>query len=314
MSLDRYHVLLNSRSGAVRALGVTPEGLAARFERHGLDATIDGDLEGRVEDRIARAAASDAEVIVAAGGDGTVTSVAERILGTGKAIAILPLGTLNLLAKDLGVPLDIDAWFAALPGMTPKSIDVADVNGRIFLHKAVIGVLPDIAAARERIRGAGLLAKLRYLLYVFRRVARSRRFALEVITETGEKRIERVHAIGVASNAYDEAFGHFMTRQRLDTGLMTLYKVSRSSPLGFLRLAAGMLAGRWRDDPSLHIQPAHSVTIRSRKPRLQVMIDGEIESLETPLHFTIKHKALPILAPPAREAATDTEPKFAIAP
>ncbi|MCD7059685.1 diacylglycerol/lipid kinase family protein [Pelagibacterium xiamenense] len=314
MASGRYHVLLNRNSGTVQALGITPEMLAERFEQHGFDAIVDGDTETPVAERIERAVASDAQVIVAAGGDGTVTSTAARIMGTGKTLAVLPLGTFNLLARDLGVPLDLDAWIEALPHMVSKDIDVAEVNGTIFLHKAVIGVMPDIAAAREKIRGAGRLAGLSYLRYVFRRVARSRRLALEVVTDTGEKRIERVHAIGVASNAYDEEFGHFMSRQHLDSGILTLYKVDRMSPLAFVRLAAGMIAGHWRDDPSLRIQSAHAVTIRSRKPRLQVMIDGEIESLETPLHFTIKHKALPILALPAQAEAPAENPTVAAAP
>lgn len=314
MASGRYHVLLNPNSGTVQSLGLTADDLAELFGQHDLDATVDSDPQTPLAERIEKAMAGDAETIVAAGGDGTVTAIAQRVIGSDKSLAVLPLGTFNLLAKDLNVPLDLEGWVEALPYMEPRAIDAAEVNGRVFLHKAVIGIMPEIAAGREHIRGAGPLAGLGYLRYVFRRVARSRRLALEITTDTGETHIERVHAIGIASNAYDEGFGHFMKRERLDTGLLTLYKVHKLSPLDFTRLAAGMLAGHWRDDPALRIQSAHSVVIRSRKPRLQAMIDGEIESLETPLHFTIRPGALRVLAPPALETAPAAEPQAAAVP
>lgn len=304
----RYYVLLNPNSGTVKALGITGALLSQVFAEHGLDATIDADAESSVDARIERAVASDADVIVAAGGDGTATAIANHVLDTGKTLAILPLGTFNLLAKDLKLPSDLQAWAAALPAMEPRAIDVGVVNDRIFLHKTVIGLMPDLAAGRERVRGGGIRAQLGYLRYFVRRVARSRRIALEIKTDTGEIQIERVHAVGVASNAYDEGVGRFMTRQTLDSGLLTLYKVRRLSVIDLVRLVTGMIAGHWQRDPSLAIQVAHGVSIRSRKPRLQVMIDGEVENLETPLHFSIRHKALAVLAPATLTSASTAEP------
>lgn len=297
MAQRRFHLVLNVNSGTVQALGMSAGDLKAMFAEHGLEVTIDADPDAQLSDRIRRAIESDADTIIAAGGDGTVTALATAIIDTDKSLAILPLGTANLLARDLGLPLDLEECVEALAAMEPLAIDVSEVNGTIFLHKAVIGVIPELAAGREHIRGQGIGAKIGYIRYFFRRIARARRLALEVATGDGQTRIERVQAIAVASNAYDEGLGRFFHRDKLDTGLLTIYVLRHLNIGDILKLAMGMLAGHWRDYDALDISTARSVTIRSKKPRLQLMIDGEVRSMEVPLHFKIYPRALTVLAP-----------------
>lgn len=306
----RYHVILNVNSGTVQAMGLTGESLKEMFDAQGIDVTIDADPNASLPHRIAEALATDADTIVAAGGDGTVTALAGALIGTHKSLAIMPLGTANLLAKDLHIPLDPEQWIAALATMEPYLIDVCDVNGHIYLHKAVIGMIPELAAGREHIRGEGIAATLGFLRFAVRRTMRARRLALEITTETGDTRIERVQAIAVASNAYDEGFGRFFAKEQLDAGFLTLYVVKHLNLGDMARLSARMLGGNWRHDDSLKIESVQSLTIRSKKPRLQAMIDGEVMSVETPLVFSIRPRVLPILAPvpsetedQAREAA-----------
>ena len=297
MTKHRFHLVLNVNSGTVQALGVTREDLERMFADHGMDVTIDADPDMALDERIRRALESDADTIVAAGGDGTVTALATAIIDTDKSLAILPLGTANLLARDLGLPLDLEECIEALSKMEPLAIDVSEVNGTVFLHKAVIGVIPELAAGREKIRGQGWGAKFAYARFFVRRLARARRLALEIATGDGKSRIERVQAIAVASNAYDEGLGRFFHRDKLDTGLLTIYVLRHLNLGDVFKLATGMLAGRWRDYDALDISTARTVTIRSKKPRLQLMIDGEVASMEGPLHFKIYPRALTVLAP-----------------
>lgn len=305
MTRRKYYLLLNPNSGTVAALGVTEETLSATFAAHDVDATIDADPDTPFEDRIARAIASDADAIVAAGGDGTATAIATALIESDKMLAVLPLGTANLLAKDLGIPLEIEAWIQALDTMECNPIDVCEVNGTIFLHKSVIGLIPELAAAREKVRGEGLRAKIAFVFYALRRLARARRIALEVTTPDGGTRIERVQSLAVASNAYDEGLGRFFHRDKLDTGLLTLYVLRHLNLGDAIRLGLEMVAGRWKNDEALEIRSAKSVTIRSKKKRLQLMIDGEVTSLESPLNFQIYPRALNVLAPSQREAVEE---------
>ncbi|WP_127145796.1 diacylglycerol/lipid kinase family protein [Pelagibacterium montanilacus] len=303
----KYHVLLNVNSGTAQALGLTGETVSEMFEAQGITATVDADPDTDFDERVARAVASDADTVVAAGGDGTITALAAALLGTGKSLAILPLGTANLLAKDLHIPFDPEQWVASLREMEPTAIDVCEVNGHVFLHKAVAGMIPELAAGRERIRGGGLGAVLGFLRYAARRTSRARRLALEITAEDGQSHVERVQSIAVASNAYDEGLGRFFAKAHLDEGFLTVYIVKHLNLGDMLRLTARMLSGRWRDDESLRIEQVQSLTIRSKKPRLQMMIDGEVMSMPTPLQFSLRPRALPILAPVQHQSQEEAD-------
>lgn len=298
MAEHRYHVVLNANAGTANATGTTKAGLQAMFEANGLIADIDDDASQPMADRVARAVSSDADIIVAAGGDGTITALAAAMVDSPKSLAILPLGTVNALAKDLKVPLDLAAAVASLTTATPQKIDVGEVNGRIFLHKVVIGLIPAVAAGREKIRGnQTMAAKLGLLRYFLRRIARSRRIAVAIDTDTSNTRVERVQAIAVASNAYNEGFGQFFHRENLDRGTLTLYVLKHFTVADLVRLTGGMLLGRWRDDEALRVESVTTVAIRSHKALLKVMFDGEVETMHTPLEFRIRPLALSVLTP-----------------
>lgn len=294
------YVVFNPRSGSAAALGLTAAALAGKFRAAGLEAEIDADSSRPLEVRVAKALASDAEIIVAAGGDGTITALAHALVDTPKTLALLPLGTANLLARDLKIPLDLDRALAELATMTPCRIDVGDVNGRIFLHKVVIGTIPGIAAARETIRGkASLRARLDFVRYFLQRLSEPRRIALHIHPVDGASRVERVRAVAVANNAYDEGLGRFFARERLDRGTLTLYVLKRLGLSDTLRLTLAMLMGRWRQDSALAIEEVEGVVLHMKKHDVRVMIDGEVVRMDPPLTFRIRPQALSILAPAA---------------
>lgn len=293
-----YYVILNANAGTASATGVTAEALDEMFETNGLSAVVDARNDVDLAERIADAMASDASTIVAAGGDGTITALAAALVGTNKHLAILPLGTVNALAKDLSVPLDLQSAVAALATGLSHRIDVGEVNGRVFLHKVVVGFIPGVAAGRERIRGRqDASAKIGFLRYFFRRLARSKRIAVVIEPNEGARRVERVQALAVASNSYDEGLGQFFSRQSLDQGTLTLYVLRHFTLRDFIRLTTGMLLGHWRDDEALSVESVKGVTIDMRKDLLRVMFDGEVEILRTPLEFTIRPKALSVIVP-----------------
>lgn len=298
MTDPSYYVILNANAGTANAVGVTAAALGELFESNGLVAHVDARDTVTLAERIADAMASNAATIVAAGGDGTITALAGALVDSDKHLAILPLGTVNALAKDLSVPLNLNAAVAALATGQSHRIDVGEVNGRVFLHKVVIGLIPAMAAGRERIRGRhDTAAKIGFLRYFFRRLARSKRIAVVIETNDGARHVERVQALAVASNSYDEGLGQFFSRQSLDGGMLTLYVVRHFTVRDFLRLTTGMLLGRWRNDEALRVESVKSVTIDTRKNLLKVMFDGEVETLHTPLNFTIRPKALSVIVP-----------------
>ena len=298
----RFHIILNANSGTVLATGITVDALKALCAEAGLDAEVDVDVDTPLMQRVERAVEAGAEVIVAAGGDGTITALAGALAGTEKVLGILPLGTVNALAKDLGIPLEVKAAIAALASGVPRQIDVGEVNERVFLHKVVIGVIPSLAAAREHIRGQGTWSsKFAFMRFLLHRLSRARRMAVAIAPEDGAEHIVRAKAVAVACNEYEQGLGKVFSRQNLDGGRLTIYTLTSLTVGDFVRLASGMVLGTWQDAPALSIESSGAVTIRSRKKLLKVMFDGEVETLHSPLQFQIRPRALTVLVPAGPE-------------
>jgi diacylglycerol kinase family enzyme len=293
-----HHVVLNTNAGTAASSGFSAQHLVQRFATLGLTISVDADVHRPFSERLLSARNSTASVLVAAGGDGTATALAAVAIETGRPLALIPLGTANLLARDLALPLDLDAWFEAYPAMSPRRIDVGEVNGTPFLHKVVIGAVPGIAAAREQLRGrSDLGAKFGFLAHFVKRLARLRRFAAEITPGKGEPHIERVQSIAVANNDYDEGPGKVFSRARLDGGTLSLYLLRQLTLGDAVRLGVGMLTGSWRSDEVLEIENVRSLTIRTRGRRVRAMVDGEVLLLDTPLSFRIRPLALAMMAP-----------------
>lgn len=314
MAERRYHIIFNPAAGTALALGLTTEALATQLTGAGLDFTIDDDDDLPLTDRIGSALAGDADVIVAAGGDGTVLAVAEALVGSDKTLAVLPLGTLNGLARDLGLALDLPGAIAQLGALEQRAIDVAEVNGRPFLHNVIVGLIPGIAVGRELIRGkeAGWRTRVRFIRFMWRRMTYAHRIALALRSDTNATRIELVQSLVVANNSYDQRIGRFMARRRLDRGTMTAYLIRSLRMRDALRLALSMLAGRWRSDQAIEFEKVRELTVQSKRKRVMVTMDGEVTRLDTPLNFRIRPRSLQVLAPPeavaGRELATPAVP------
>jgi diacylglycerol kinase family enzyme len=293
----RFVIVYNARAGTAQRF--PPETLATLAREHGLDVTFDSRTAAPLDQRIKEAAASDANVVVAAGGDGTVTAAAQALRGSDKLLGILPLGTANLLARDLQLMLQPPAWFEALAGMEPRTIDAGEVNGRLFLHKVVMGTVLETAIAREAIRDRrDPGAIIEFLRDFVMRLSYAGRFAVEIAPKDGERRLDIVEALAIANNDYDEGIGRFFSRERLDRGMLTLYVLHDLRLFHAMRIFFEMLLGNWRRDPAIDIQHVEAVTIRTRRHRVKAMLDGEVQRLRTPLTFRILPRAISVLAPP----------------
>ncbi len=304
----RFHVVFNARSGTSLALGLTSASLVERFSAHGIDATVDDDDDLPLDERIGNAIASGADVIVAAGGDGTVVAVAEAAMKADRTLAILPLGTMNAMARDLGLPLGVDEAIAAMAAGEDHGIDVGEVNGRIFLENVTIGFVTPLTALREQIRGKGIGAWLRFGRRCLERIAEGRRIEVEITTAEGASRIERVRAIVLANGPYGEVPGKIMAREWINDGLLSLYTFHRLSVGDALRIALEMFVGRWKHDESITIEVAREVAIRVKKQKMFVTLDGDVVALDVPLRFSVRPLGLRVLLP-----APPTEPDPATA-
>src|SRR5215207_4237232 len=149
-------VILNPSSGSA-GRDATSERIVELFAAEGRAATVLATGPGRTLADQARAAVErGCHVAVAAGGDGTVNAVATGLLGRDVPLGVLPMGTLNHFAEDLGLPLDLAEAVHVTARGTVGRVDVGQVNGRVFLNHSSIGVHPKVVELRRRWEPTGL--------------------------------------------------------------------------------------------------------------------------------------------------------------
>src|SRR5215210_2253224 len=122
------------------------------FSRHGAQVQVELAHGSRVRDMARRMRDERFDVVVAAGGDGTASTVAAELIESDAALGVLPLGTLNHFARDLGLPLNLEEAAEAICSGEVSAIDVASVNERIFINNSSLGMYPDQARLRQEWR------------------------------------------------------------------------------------------------------------------------------------------------------------------
>ncbi|MEO5735178.1 MAG: diacylglycerol kinase family protein [Rubrivivax sp.] len=113
---------------------------------------------GEIAVKVTQAISQRADVIVAGGGDGTVSAVAAALTGGDIALGVLPLGTLNHFAKDLGLPLTLDEAVRQIAAGQTTRVDVGGVNGRVFVTNSSLGLYPDTATNASDSKNASAVA------------------------------------------------------------------------------------------------------------------------------------------------------------
>jgi diacylglycerol kinase family enzyme len=301
----RIALVVNDAAGSFAGTGTTADTLRGLLESAGIALAPETDAGLDLPERL-RAAADlpGIEAVVVAGGDGTIACAAQVLAGCGLPLGVLPLGTMNLLAKDLGLPLDLDAAIAALRNGERRAIDVGEVNGRVFLINSVLGLPARMARHREARRGR--MAALDYLRMGFGILRHMGRYPRLTVTGVVDGRAERlrVRTLAIVNNDYDEAPGRVLSRSRVDGGELTLYVLRTLSAVRVLRLGLGFALGSWRHLPGIERRVVTELTIAAPRRSLRVMNDGEVHLIASPLRYRIRPGALVVIGPARTTAAS----------
>ena len=295
----QVEVIINGAAGT--ALGHEDVGRAASeaFKACGEGVSVSVARGGdELEELTRRALGNGARSLVAAGGDGTVSAVASLVAGTGRALGVLPLGTLNHFAKDLHIPLELDAAARTVCEGRVAEVDAAEVNGRLFINNSSLGLYPRIVRRRERMQereGSGKWpAFLRAALAVLRRYP----FLRVRLNADGREIVRLTPFVLVGNNEYEVDGLGLGGRRRLDSGHLSLYVAHRTGRLGLLRLALRALFGRLREAEDFDALSAEEIWVGTQRPRrLPVALDGEVTLMKTPLRYRSLPGALRVIVP-----------------
>jgi diacylglycerol kinase family enzyme len=297
-----FVALVNPHAGDGSHNGdAAPQRLRAHLAENGnrveLESVSAKQLRACIERILGRTRPPDA--IVVGGGDGTVSCAAGLLAGSEVALGVLPLGTLNHFAKDLGLPLDPADCARALARGRVRRVDVADVNGRVFVNNCSLGAYPAAVRRRERLRtmhGHGKWwAMLRASIAVW---CDLRRLHVELGID-GHHRAARSPFVLVSNNRYSSVLFSRALRERLDGGEIVSYSTREHRRFPLLRLILSALFHGLDDVSGLDVRAAKEITVKLRERIVNVGIDGEVVTLASPFHFRSRPGALPVLVPPA---------------
>jgi len=296
-----FQVILNRDGGSLRTIDV--DGFGERLRQvleaagHQVAVTIvDG---GEMDVALDEAVEGDCDVVMVGGGDGTVSAAAGRLQGSDKALAVLPAGTMNLFARSLAIPLQLDAAVEALAGGTIRAVDVASANGLIFVHQFSIGLHAKLIRLRERRSFNSRLGKMRASLQAglaaFLNPPRMR-----ATLEVDETEISvTTSGIGVTNNLFGE--GHLPYADDPAGGVLGIYITRARRRRDLLVFLANMALGRWKANDKVEIMTAREVKLRIVRPyrRFGCAIDGELRDLDTETVLKLHPGALKVVVPEA---------------
>ena len=247
---------------------------------------------------VAQRAAMRAPIVVAAGGDGTVSSVAAGIIGSRAALGVVPLGTLNHFAKDLHVPLDVRQAVDTIAGGHVQRVDVGEVNDHVFVNNCSIGVYPDIVRERDQLRN-GHSKWLAMAIATFRVLRRYGGVTVRVDV-CGRQQQWRTPFVFVGNNEYVIDGAGLGTRATIEQGQLFIYVAPRARVRDLPVLLAKALIGGARQSGAFEIVAATELTIDTPRTKIiDVAVDGEIVKMTTPLVYRTRPESLPVVVPRA---------------
>jgi diacylglycerol kinase family enzyme len=290
-------VLLNRGGGAIAADPKIGDKVAKAFQQAGVDAQIEMIDGGQCADHCRAIAERGDELVVVGGGDGTISAAASALVGTDAQLAILPLGTLNHFARDLGIPDKIGDAVKLIAERSVQQVDVAEMNGRIFINNSAIGLYPllvvDRDAQRKRLgrpkAAAMIVASIRTLM----------RFGHQRLTLTVNDRKGLIDTplLFVGNNDYRIDLPAAGERESLEEGHLCVLVMRKKTRGGFVAASVRALLNRSRPDDMVRLDDAERLRVSSRKRMLTVSLDGEVVRVEPPLDYKIRKKALRVIAP-----------------
>jgi diacylglycerol kinase family enzyme len=289
--------ILNGKSAHLKAVLAHITRISAEF---GVEPRVLITRRGdNVSAMTAGALAEGHKLIVAGGGDGTVNAVAGKLAGTGIALGVLPMGTLNHFAKDLGIPLRLEAAVRNLFTGQLIEVDVGEVNGRVFVNNSGVGLYPHFVRQREEQERLGHVKRVAFILALRTLVRRYFRLRMRVHMEGGEALERLTPFFFVGNNRYLTSGFKMGTRPRLDSGRLWICTAPAKRRQNIVHVALKILMGR-ENDQELNSFEAEEVRVDPGTARVNVSTDGEVTVMNTPLHYRIRPHALCVIVPSPR--------------
>jgi diacylglycerol kinase family enzyme len=292
----RIAVIFNAGSGKT---SINIEKLHAMLRTHQLDATVISPKTGaEVPSLAASLVRSGHEIVVAAGGDGTVSAVACALAGSVTILGILPLGSLNHFARDVRIPLALPEAVRNLAEGRAVNIDVGEVNGRVFINNISLGLYPAFVQARGDVRRHSGLSRW-YTIFSAALNVLSRLPLLRARVTVDSQPLKRITPLlFIGNNEYELEGASIGHRHRLDAGCLSIIMTRRRGPWGLIRLVVRAALGTLRGAKDLDLLVGREIEVQMKRWQTLLAVDGEVaDEIKWPLRCTVRQGALRVLVP-----------------
>ena len=290
-------VLLNCNAGTVGGDRKIGEKVSEAFARAAIDTEVELVEGGKCEVRCRAMVERGDPLIIIGGGDGTISAAASALADTDTVLGILPLGTLNHFARDLGIPTKIEDAVELIARQPGRLVDVAEMNGRLFINNSAIGLYPLMVIDRDlQRRRLGRSKRLAMIVASLRTLARFNHQRLSLTINDQEARID-TPLLFVGNNEYRTDIGAAGQRESIEDGKLSVYVMRKKTRRGLIAASIRALFNRSRSDDMVRIEGVERLRVSSRKRQLAVSLDGEVVRAEPPLDYRIRKKALRVIAP-----------------
>jgi len=295
--MARITVLLNRGGGAVAADPQIADKVAQALAAAGVDAEVELIDGGQCAVRCRAISERGDEMLVVGGGDGTISAAASALSGTETLLGILPLGTLNHFARDLGIPPEIEKA-AELIGKRPeRRVDIAEMNDRMFINNSAIGLYPLMVLDRDLQRKRlGRSKRLAMIVASLRTLARFNHQRLTLTVNDEKERVD-TPLLFVGNNDYRIDIGAPGQRESVEDGELSVFVMRKKTRRGFIAAGLRALFNRVREDDMVRIEGVQRLRVTSGRSTLAVSLDGEVVRSAPPLDYKIRKKALRVIAP-----------------
>lgn len=236
-------------------------------------------------------------VIVAGGGDGTISAAAAACYRSDKTLAVVPLGTMNLFARSLGMPLDPARAVEALASAVGRDLDIATANGRPFIHQYSVGLHSRLVRLRSGMDTSTRLRKISATVAALGQVALDPpRFNMEIDMGSGYRQ-QMLSAVSISNNLLGDL--PLPYAERLDAGVLGITRSSATRTASVIRMTLAAVSGKLRSNPDLTVETAQLAVLRFPSPPKgsKAAIDGEIVPIESEIEFKSHPGALRVLVP-----------------
>jgi diacylglycerol kinase family enzyme len=302
-------VLLNGAAGTVAATDRSQRDIAVRqaLTAVGIDAEVRVVPGSELQTAAEAAVKSNIDVLIVGGGDGTLSTAAGVLVNQSVPLGILPLGTLNHFAKDLGIPQDLAGAAKVIAENHVIKIDVGDLNGRVFVNNSSLGIYPYMVLNRDSQRKRYGFGKWKAMFYAILKVFR--RFPMvEVKLSTDSVAVVRkTPLVFVGNNCYQLDLFNIGKRSCLNGGELSLYVANAKTRWGLIKLIVRALFGRLKQSRDFETFNLVDCTIESRRRLLHVSADGEVHTVQPPLNYRVRPGELRVCVPKLSDKLADQQ-------